>query len=44
MFSISGNFSSKHSGYIIALRAMNDFGVPCTSRTIAKLSSGKRYI
>ena len=42
--SISGIFSSKHSGYIITLRAMNDFGVSSTSRRIANLSSGKRFI
>ena len=34
-------FFSKHSGYIIALRAMNDFGVSSTSHRIANLSSGK---
>ena len=42
--SISGIFSNKHSGYIITLRATNDFGVSSTSRRIAKLSSGKRCI
>ena len=42
--SISEIFSSKHSGYIITLRATNDFGVSSTSRRIANLSSGKRCI
>ena len=42
--SFSGIFSSKHSGYIITLRATNDFGVSSTSRRIANLSSGKRFI
>ena len=40
--SISRTISSKHSGYIITLRAMNDFGVSSTSYRIANLSSGKR--